>query len=99
MRTLRYLLLFVVAAIFVISPTASRAATPVNVFTFFGNCTDQVAGATDFANASSECQVFQVWVNMWNKAHADTPVQLTNVDWPGTTALNANLAAGTPPDL
>src|SRR5262249_52762868 len=50
-------------------------------------------------NASSECQVFQVWVNMWNKAHADMPVQLTNVDWPGTTPLNANLAAGTPPDI
>ena len=47
------------------------------------------------ANAAS----FRRLANSFNATQDEIHVNTIVVDWPGVTELNANLAAGTPPDI
>lgn len=88
-------LLLALAAI----PVAGQDATEINFMRFFGECADEFGENTDLAAAYGECGIIQTLANNFNAVQDEIHVNTVVVDWPGVTELNANLAAGTPPDI
>ncbi|MCA9881765.1 MAG: extracellular solute-binding protein [Anaerolineae bacterium] len=66
---------------------------------FFGDCSEQYADVTDLDGLTSECSIITVLTNIWNDEHPDIQIETIFAEWPGTTQLNAAIAAGTPPDI
>ena len=66
---------------------------------FFGDCVDEFGDVMDLSGVTSECGIMTVLTNQWNAEHPDVQVETIVADWPGTTQLNASIAAGTPPDI
>ena len=66
---------------------------------FFGECADEFGETTDLSEAYGECGIIQTLANSFNATQDEIVVNTIVVDWPGVTELNANLAAGTPPDI
>ena len=71
----------------------------LTVMRFFGDCVDEYSDVTDLSGVTSECGIMTVLANIWNEENPDVQVETIVADWPGTTMLNASIAAGTPPDI
>jgi multiple sugar transport system substrate-binding protein len=71
----------------------------LTVMRFFGDCAEEFSGVTDVSGITSECGIITVLTNIWNEEHPDVQVETIVAEWPGTTQLNAAIAAGTPPDI
>ena len=80
-------------------PVAGQDATEITFMRFFGECADDFGDNTDLAAAYGECGIIQTLANNFNAIQDQIVVNTVVVDWPGVTELNANLAAGTPPDI
>lgn len=82
-----------------------EAAAPVDTspidFTYWaGTCEDEWATNTDLEspNFDGEGSILCTMINAYNADNPDNPVEMSPVDWPGTTELNTRLAAGDPMD-
>ena len=71
----------------------------LTIMRFFGDCVDDYGDVTDLSGTTSECGIVTTLTNIWNAEHPDVQVETIVADWPGTTQLNAAIAAGTPPDI
>ncbi len=71
----------------------------LTVMRFFGDCVDTYGDVTDLSGTTSECGIITTLTNMWNAENPEVQVETIVADWPGTTMLNAAIAAGTPPDI
>ncbi len=71
----------------------------LTVMRFFGDCVDTFGDVTDLSGTTSECGIITTLTNIWNAENPDVQVETIVADWPGTTQLNAAIAAGTPPDI
>ena len=97
MFKLKHLLLVALLVAMTIAPAAAQ--TEITFMRFFGECTDEFGDNTDLANAYGECGIITTLANSFNAVQDEVIVNTVVVDWPGVTELNANLAAGTPPDI
>ncbi len=93
--------LFILVAITLMLGSVVVAQDPMTltVMRFFGGCTDRYAGITDLEGVTNECGIITVLTNIWNEANPDVQIETIVAEWPGTTQLNAAIAAGTPPDI
>ena len=91
------LLLFLLALVAV--PVAGQDAVEVTFMRFFGECTDEFGDNADLSAAYGECGIITTLTNAFNAEQDEVIVNTVVVDWPGVTELNANLAAGTAPDI
>ena len=73
--------------------------TEVELHRFFGDCFEEFGENTDLDAAYGECGIIQTLTNAFNAQSDTVHVETIPSGWPGTTELNANLAAGTPPDI
>ena len=98
---MRKLLLIFTALLLLSMGAAASAQEPMTltVMRFFGDCVDDFSDVTDLSGVTSECGIMTVLANIWNEEHPDIQVETIVADWPGTTMLNASIAAGTPPDI
>lgn len=80
-------------------PVAGQDAAEITFMRFFGECADEFADNDDLAAAYGECGIIQTLANAYNASQDEVAVETIVVDWPGVTELNANLAAGTAPDI
>ncbi len=80
-------------------PLSAQDATEITFMRFFGECSDEFGDNADLAEAYGECGIIQTLANAYNAEQDAVQVNTVVVDWPGVTELNANLAAGTPPDI
>ncbi len=71
----------------------------LTVMRIFGDCVDDYGDVTDLSGTTSECGIITTLTNIWNAENPDVQVETIVADWPGTTQLNAAIAAGTPPDI
>lgn len=84
------------------APTTAPAPTgpiQLRLQRFFGDCADEYKGITELEKGRGECGIFTVMVNKWNAEHPDMPIETLLVDWPGYDRLNAQFAAGDPPEI
>ena len=79
--------------------SAFAQKTELTLMRFFGDCFDEYGETTDLEAASGECGIVQTLTNAFNAQSETVSVETVPIAWPGTTELNANLAAGTPPDI
>ena len=93
------LLLVVVLIGLIVVPVAGQDVTEITFMRFFGDCTDDFGENTDLGEAFGECGIVHTLANAFNDSQDAIQVNTVVVDWPGVTELNANLAAGTPPDI
>jgi multiple sugar transport system substrate-binding protein len=77
----------------------STGPTKIVLMRFFGDCFDEFGDNTDLETAYGECGIIQTMTNVFNASQDEVIVETQPVDWPGFAELNANLAAGTPPDI
>lgn len=99
---MRKFLTILVLTLFVFSLASSALAQDAMTLTllrFFGDCVDEFGDVMDLSGVTSECGIMTVLTNQWNAEHPDVQVETIVADWPGTTQLNASIAAGTPPDI
>lgn len=80
-------------------PAVAQDAVEISFMRFFGECADEFADNDDLAEAFGECGIIQTLANAYNASQDEVDVETIVVDWPGVTELNANLAAGTAPDI
>lgn len=66
---------------------------------FFGECRLAAGAETDIGRAQGECEIITAMINAYNEDNPDARVSSNVVAWPGYPQLNAQLAAGDPPDL
>ena len=99
MSKLKTLLALALLLAMVAVPVAGQDAMEINFMRFFGECTDEFGDNTDLAAAYGECGIITTLANNFNAVQDAVVVNTIVVDWPGVTELNANLAAGTPPDI
>ena len=99
MYRLRLLIIVAMLLMLVALPVAAQDAVEVTFMRFFGECADEFGETTDLSEAYGECGIIQVLANSFNATQDEIHVETVVVDWPGVTELNANLAAGTPPDI
>ena len=96
-------LLFVLALVLLVStfavPIAGQDATEITFMRFFGECDDDFGDNADLDAAFGECGIITTLANAFNASQDEVLVNVVIVDWPGVTELNANLAAGTAPDI
>ena len=81
------------------APALAQDSMTLTVLRFFGDCVDTFGDVTDLSGTTSECGIITTLTNMWNAENPDVQVETIVADWPGTTQLNAAIAAGTPPDI
>ena len=93
-----FLILAVLVGLFAL-PVVAQDAAEVTFMRFFGECADDFGDNDDLAAAFGECGIIQTLANAYNASQDEVVVETIVVDWPGVTELNANLAAGTPPDI
>ena len=91
----------IVLVLLVMIGSVSTAQDPMTLtmMRIFGDCVDEYAGITDLTGINNECGIITVLTNIWNEEHPDVQVETIVAAWPGTTQLNAAIAAGTPPDI
>lgn len=82
-----------------VAPVAGQDAAEITFMRFFGECSDGFGDNTDLESAFGECGIIQTLANAYNASQDEVDVETVVVDWPGVTELNANLAAGTAPDI
>ena len=99
MTRMKTLLILAMLLALVAVPVAAQDAVEVNFMRFFGECADEFGETTDLSEAYGECGIIQTLANSFNATQDEIHVNTIVVDWPGVTELNANLAAGTPPDI
>ncbi len=99
MSKFKILLALALLLALVAAPVAGQDATEITFMRFFGECADEFGDNTDLAAAYGECGIIQTLANNFNAVQDEIVVNTVVVDWPGVTELNANLAAGTPPDI
>ncbi len=99
MRRLILALGILVLALSLGTTALAQDAMTLTVLRFFGDCVDDFGDVTDLSGITSECGIITVLTNIWNEEHPDMQVETIVADWPGTTQLNAAIAAGTPPDI
>lgn len=80
-------------------PVVGQDATEITFMRFFGECADEFGENDDLSAAFGECGIIQTLANAFNASQDEIVVNTVVVDWPGVTELNANLAAGTAPDI
>ncbi|MCY4145012.1 MAG: extracellular solute-binding protein [Chloroflexi bacterium] len=83
----------------ILAPVVAQDASEVTFMRFFGECADEFGETIDLSDAYGECGIIQTLANSFNATQDEVNVNTVVVDWPGVTELNANLAAGTPPDI
>ncbi|MDR3493696.1 MAG: extracellular solute-binding protein [Ancalomicrobiaceae bacterium] len=92
-----------VAAISILAmmaPAASAAdQVEIKLQRFFGACDAQFGTNTDVSKAVGECGIITSLINKFNASNPDIHISVTNVEWPGYDQLNAQFAAGDPPDI
>jgi multiple sugar transport system substrate-binding protein len=90
-----------VSAAAILSATSAFAADPVelSVQRFFGACDADYGTNTDVSKAVGECGIITSLINKFNADNPDVHVTVTTVEWPGYDQLNAQFAAGDPPDI
>ncbi len=93
-----FIFLAVLVGLFAL-PTVAQDAVEINFMRFFGECADEFADNVDLDAAYGECGIIQSLANAYNDMQDEVDVETIVVDWPGVTELNANLAAGTAPDI
>ena len=93
--------LFVVAMLLALIavPVGAQDATEITFMRFFGECADEFGENSDLAAAYGECGIIQTLANNFNAVQDEIIVNTVVVDWPGVIELNANIAAGTAPDI
>ena len=99
---MRKLIVMLSVLLLVLSLNAAALAQDgmtLTVMRFFGDCVDQFGDVTDLSGVTSECGIITTLTNIWNAENPDVQVETIVADWPGTTQLNASIAAGTPPDI
>ena len=99
---MRKLFVYLTLLVFVLSLGSSALAQDTMTLTlmrFFGDCVDDYGDVTDLSGTTSECGIITTLTNIWNAENPDVQVETIVADWPGTTLLNASIAAGTPPDI
>ena len=99
MFKLKHLLALALLVAMAIAPVAAQDATEITFMRFFGECTDEFGENTDLASAYGECGIITTMANTFNAVQDEIIVNTVVVDWPGVTELNANIAAGTAPDI
>lgn len=99
MAKFRLFLIVIVLAGLVVMPVAGQDAVEITFMRFFGECADEFADNIDLDAAYGECGIIQTLTNAFNASQSEVVVKTVVVDWPGVTELNANLAAGTAPDI
>lgn len=99
MSKLKLIILFMLLLALVAVPAAGQDAAEITFMRFFGECADEFGDNTDLSAAYGECGIITTLANAFNATQDDIIVNTVVVDWPGVTELNANLAAGTPPDI
>lgn len=99
MNKFRLLLIVAVLTGLLALPVASQDAVEIDFMRFFGECTDEFGENTDLDAAYGECGIIQSLANAYNATQDEVAVNTIVVDWPGQVELNANLAAGTAPDI
>ncbi len=81
------------------APNLAQDGMTLTVMRFFGDCVDTFGDVIDLSGTTSECGIITTLTNIWNAENPDVQVETIVADWPGTTQLNAAIAAGTPPDI
>ena len=99
MYRMKALLVVAMLLVLVAVPAAGQDAVEIDFMRFFGECADEFGETTDLSEAYGECGIIQTLANSFNATQDEIDVNTIVVDWPGVTELNANLAAGTPPDI
>ncbi|RMG82401.1 MAG: extracellular solute-binding protein [Chloroflexi bacterium] len=99
MKKLRLIIFVAMLVGLLVAPVAGQDAAEVTFMRFFGECADEFGDNTDLEAAFGECGIIQTLTNAYNASQDEVVVETVVVDWPGVTELNANLAAGTPPDI
>ena len=66
---------------------------------FFGECGAQYGSAINVSRVEGECGIITAMINKFNAQNPDVHVSSNVVAWPGYAQLNAQMAAGDPPDL
>lgn len=93
------LLLVFLASLTLGGLTSAQEPMTLTIMRFFGDCIDQYGDSTDLTGITGECGIITTLTNIWNEENPDVQVETIVADWPGTTQLNAAIAAGTPPDI
>jgi multiple sugar transport system substrate-binding protein len=99
MFKLRKLLLLALLVALVAVPVVGQDAVEITFMRFFNECTDEFGDNADLSAAYGECGIITTMANAFNAGQDEIVVNTVIVDWPGVTELNANLAAGTAPDI
>ena len=99
MFKLRALLVVAMLLVLVAMPVAAQDAVEITFMRFFGECADEFGETTDLSEAYGECGIIQTLANSFNAEQDEIVVNTVVVGWPGVTELNANLAAGSAPDI
>ena len=101
MRMTRIALLFVLTLSLITGSVVIAQDDPLTLtmMRFFGDCVDQYGDVTSLDGITNECGIITVLTNIWNEQNPDVQVETIVAEWPGTTQLNAAIAAGTPPDI
>jgi multiple sugar transport system substrate-binding protein len=73
--------------------------TDIYLQRFFGECGREFGSAVDVSKAEGECGIITTMINKFNAQNGDVRLSSNVVAWPGYPQLNAQLAAGDPPDL
>lgn len=89
----------VLLALMLAMPVAGQDAVEITFMRFFGECSDEFGDNTDLSAAYGECGIIQTLANAYNASQDEVIVNTVVIDWPGVTELNANLAAGSAPDI
>lgn len=73
--------------------------TEIYLQRFFGECGAQFGRTTDMSKAEGECGIITTMINKFSAQNPDIELSSNVVAWPGYPQLNAQMAAGDPPDL
>lgn len=73
--------------------------TEIYLQRFFGECGREFGTAVDVSRVEGECGIITTMINKFNAQNGDVRVRSNVVAWPGYPQLNAQMAAGDPPDL
>lgn len=113
MKKSAYLLVALLSLALAACPAAAPAAdsgavaveadtSPIELTYWAGLCEGELAEITDMEDTSNfdgEKSILCIMLNAYNADNSDNPVEMTVVEWPGTTELNTRLAAGDPHDV
>ena len=99
MFKMRALLVVSLLLVLVAAPVAAQDVVEITFMRFFGECADEFGENVDLSAAYGECGIIQTLANSFNDVQDEIAVNTVVVDWPGVTELNANLAAGSAPDI